>query len=202
MEVLVERIVAGVPVVTFEPTPQMRLFVMTALCDKSFQGKTPEEICVGIGIGKKSYEKFQSFDPWFSEWVEDQRIKVGGKNKRAALEFVGMQMALAGEFNFWKPLALREGVISPDRLEIGVNIPSSLPALRELNVDQLTTLENSILAELRAEADSGTITLAEGPDGWQREGDPGRADEVQGSVVLHPKLGTDGERALDGLDSF
>lgn len=165
--------VAGVPVTVFNPNAAMMIFSMYAFCDKDLSGKSPEKICEAIGIARNSYDQFQKYNPFFEEWLESRRLALGGKSKKAALEAIGMEQALKGEFNFWKAMALKEGVIAPDKMEIGISIPSNLPALKELDDEHIAALENSIMATLRGESESGEIAMVEGPEGWEREGDPG-----------------------------
>lgn len=161
-------------VMKFYPDQRMKLFAMTLYCDKSVSSGNPAAVCLAAGIPANSYERFcDQFGEFFEEWLEDRRLQLGGKNKKAALEAVGLEQALAGDFQFWKPLAIREGVIDADRMEVGFNIPSSLPALKELNVSELKSLENTIMAGLRGESEPGEIVMAEGPSGWERESDPG-----------------------------
>ncbi len=181
----------------------MRVFALSAFCDPQFIGKDPDEICLGIGLGKHSYKNFCQFNPHFDEWLESTRAMLGGKNKKALLEYVGMEKALEGDFSFWKLMAQREGVISADTLNIGVNIPSSLGEFEGMDDDKLKALENTIMATLRGAPVNGPLTLSEGPDGWQRQSDPPRTPPLpEGPVVLADELGTDGERPLYDLDTF
>lgn len=157
----------------FYPCQKMRLFAMTLYCDKEVSGN-PEAVCIAAGIPINSYDKFCEIGgEWFLEWLDKRRFELGGKNKRAALEAVGMEKALAGDHQFWKPLAIREGVIQRDSVEIGINIPSSLPALKEMTDGEIAALENSVMASLRGETEPREIVMAEGPQGWERESDPG-----------------------------
>lgn len=204
-EVLQKRVSAGVEYMVFVPTSQMRLYAMTAYCDRSLpKHATPEQICTAAGLPFSAFERFQKYEPWFSEWLEERRIELGGKSLKTALEAVGTEQALRGEFQFWKPLAIREGVISPDKLEIGASLPADLGAYKEMKFDDLRALENTVLASLRGEGETnpGEIALAQGPQGWERAGDPGRNSEVPRSVVLARELGADRERALSELESF
>lgn len=189
-------------VVEFCPTTQMQLFAMTYLCDPEFKGKQPETICEAIGLPTKCYGGFLRYEPYFSEWLERRRLELGGRSRKVALQAVGMERALSGEFNFWKAMAIKEGVIDPDKLEIGALIPADLGALRGMNGSDLKALENSAMAALRGEDKPGEIAMVEGPAGWEREGDSDGAAEVPGSVVLADELGTDGERALHQLLTF
>jgi hypothetical protein len=202
IKVLQRRVLAGVEHMVFTPTPQMQLFAMSLFCDHALSRRPPEEICEAIGLSKKSYDGFLRYEPWFSEWLEKRRMELGGKNKRSVLEAIGMEQALKGEFQFWKPLAIREGVISHDKIEIGATLPASLEAYKEMNVDDLKALENSVMAGLRGDAHAGEIVMAQGPEGWERASDSCGASEVQGPVVLDDELGTDGELALRGIESF
>jgi hypothetical protein len=202
MNCLVTRKVNGVEVTQFNPTPSMRLFALSALCDPLYIGKDPEVICPAIGLGKSSWKRFQEFNPYFEEWLEEMRLAIGGKNKRNLLEMVGIERALAGEFNFWKAMAIKHGTIAPDQLNVGAVIPSNLGAMKDLDDKQLGSLENSIMATLRSESVPGEIAMAEGPDGWQPEGHSGGAAEVPGSVVLADDLGDDRECALGQLERF
>jgi hypothetical protein len=202
MNCLVTKKVNGQDVVQFVPTPRMRLFALSLFCDPAMAGKEPEQICSAIGLGKSSWKRFQEFNPYFEEWLEDMRLALGGKNKRSLLELVGMEKALAGEFNFWKAMAVKHGTIAPDQLNVGVAIPANLGAMKDMNDDQLAGLENSVMAALRSESKPGEIDMVEGVDGWQPEGDSGGTAEVQGSVVLHNELAPDRECAYRELELF
>ncbi len=200
--VLQRKTIAGVDLMVFNPTTQMQLFALTYLCDPEYKGKTPETICEAVGIARNSFDRFLKYEPYFSEWLEKRRLELGGRSRKVALETVGMERALAGEFNFWKAMAIKEGVIDPDKLDIGASLPANLGALKEMNVNDLKALENSVMASLRGENHAGEIAMVEGPQGWEREGDSGGNPEVPESVVLAPKLGADRERALAGLEPF
>lgn len=203
MEVLETREVAGVTVVKFNPTPPMKAFAISAFLDPSVSGKSPEEICRAAGVSAALYKKFLSFEPQFSEWLEDFRISIGGKNRRAALEAVGYQEALKGDFAFWKVLAVKEGIISHDRLDIGAAIPANLGAFNNFSEDQLSDLRDSLLSGLRSVEDAGTINLAEGPGGWQPEGDSTGVIEVpEGQMALDEGMGLDGKCGLHEIESF
>lgn len=201
-EYLIEKNVGGVKFTKFNPSPKMRLFALSIFCDPNLKGLSPHSVCESLGIGKGAYETFEKWNPWFEEWLEEIRITLGGKNKKALLESIGMERALAGDFQFWKPLAIREGVIDADRLSVGVEIPSSLKDMEKIDGDKLKGLENSLLAELRGESNPRPIDLVEGPEGWEHQGSTDGAPQVQGSLVLDPELGTDRERALSELESF
>ena len=181
----------------------MRLFALSLFCDKNMKGKEPEEIGEAIGIGAKAYKQFLKWDPYFSEWLEESRLALGGKSRKQMLDMVGMEKAMSGEFNFWKAMAIKEGVIAADTINVGLNIPSNLDNFKDMTDEQLAGAENSIMAALRGQADPGTIDLFEGADGWEREGDTPGADPVPASpVVLADELGADGEHAIPGLEPF
>lgn len=161
-------------VMKFNPDQRMKLFAMTLYCDKTISSGSVTAVCEAAGIPPNSYDRFcEQFGEYFQEWLEDRRLALGGRNKRAALEAVGLEKALAGDFQFWKPLAIREGVIQKDSVEIGISIPSSLNALGELNDSDIAALENTVMASLRGENHAGEIAMVEGPKGWERESDPG-----------------------------
>lgn len=202
MNCLVTKKVNGISVTEFNPTPQMRLFALSAFCDPALSGKEPEFICASIGLSKSAWRRFMEFEPHFSEWLEDMRLTLGGKSKKRLLEMVGMERALAGEFNFWKPLAVREGVINPDQLNVGLNIPANLGALKDMNDEQLAGLENSVMAALRSETQPGEIAMVEGPGGWEPESNPGGAAEMQGSVPPTDELDPNREHSLRELEHF
>jgi len=203
MNPLVVRKVNGVETTSFQPSPTMRLYALAALADPECIGKDPEDICAAVGIGRNSFKRFQEFNPYFEEWLEEIRLTMGGKNKKLILELVGMEEAMKGNFNFWKAMAIKHGVISPDQLNVGAAIPSNLGNFQGMSDAELNATENTIMAALRGQADPATIDLSEGPTGWGPEGDPpGAAAVCEVPVVLHPQLGSDRERALDGLDAF
>lgn len=205
MNVIEVKLINGVEVLKFNATPAMKTFAAAAFCDPALSGKDAATICRSAGISDAMYKRFLSYEPHFSEWLESERMRLGGKNKRAMLEAVGMKLALDGDFQFWKPLAMREGVISPDRLDIGAALPANLNSFKDMNEQQLLALQDSLMATLRSDADAGEISLAEGPQGWERQGDSGGASEVpEGQVVLADELGVNGESAqhLGELDDF
>ncbi len=197
------RKINGVEVTQFKPTPGMRLFALSAICDPLCSGKDPEEICKSIGLGKTSYSNFLKFEPYFSEWLDEVRLALGGKSKKHLLEMVGFERALAGEFNFWKPLAIREGVISEDKLNVGLSLPANLGAFKGMTDEQFDATENSIMDSLRGQANAGEITLLESDSGWKQEGDSFGVDEVlQKSVVLADDVGIDGKCRLEEIERF
>lgn len=202
LKCLVVKKVNGVEITQFTPTPGMRLFALSAICDPDCKNLEPEAICKAIGLSKNSYKTFLTYEPWFSEWVDEVRLALGGKSKKALLEMVGMERALAGEFNFWKPLAIREGVITPDQLNLGAAVPSNLGAMKDMSDEQLSALENTVMATLRSSGDPNEIAMVEGAGGWEPEGDSGGAAEVPRPVVLDDELGADGERSLGELERF
>lgn len=161
-------------IMIFKPDQKMKLFAMTLYCDKTVSSGNPAAVCEAAGIPLNSYERFcDQFGEYFQEWLEERRLAFGGRNKKAALEAVGLEKALAGDFQFWKPLAIREGVIQKDSVEVGISIPSSLSAMGELGESDIAALENSVMASLRGEAHTGEIAMVEGPQGWERQSDPG-----------------------------
>lgn len=195
--------VNGVEYTEFTPDPKMRLFALSYFCDKEFRGKDPVEICELIGIGKNAYKKFLSYDPYFSEWLEQQRLLLGGRSRKHMLEMVGMEKALEGEFNFWKAMSIKEGVISADTLNIGAALPSNLGHFKDMSDEQLLAAENTILANLRGQTEPATIDLSEGPGGWEPESDPpGTSPLCEGSLVLASELGPDGECPIQIDESF
>lgn len=203
LQCLQTKKVNGQEVVSFVPLPSMRLFALSMFCDPDMRGKEPEEICQAIRLPKNSYRNFLKYEPYFSEWLDEFRLAMGGRSRKALLESVGMERALAGEFNFWKPLAIREGVISEDKLLLGASLPSNLGSFTEMSDEQLSATENSIMDSLRGKPDSGTIDLFESDSGWQPKGDSPGADPVrEGPLVLVDKLGDDGKLGVDLDESF
>lgn len=203
MEVLRSKTVAGITVIEFIPTPKMRLFAYAISCDQNFIGKDPEDVCAGVGIGRSAYKGFLKYDPHFTEWLEEVRTMFGGKNKRAMLEFVGMEKALRGDFQFWKPFAIKEGVINPDQLNHGTVLPANLGSLKDVSDDDLAKVRDSLLGSLRAVEDQRPIDMVEGDSGWEQASDlPGAPKVPEGPVALPPGVGSDRERALQELESF
>jgi len=204
-EVLKRRTEAGVELLEFCPTRAMKLYALTAHCDRSLpRYPTPEQVCAAAGLSESTYKGFLQFEPYWSEWLEERRIELGGRSLKTALEAVGVERALDGDVAFWKPLAIREGVISADKLEIGASLPADLGAYKEMKPDDLLALENSVLAALRGEgeANPGEIAMVESAEGWRPESDPGGAAQVPGSLLLDDELGADGESSLRKLESF
>lgn len=201
MEILVEKNTHGIKQMVFNPTPKMRLFAYAVSCDKEFIGKPDKAVLKALGLGQAELKTWRSqFNPYFDEWLEEIQCMFRGKNIAKMLEFVGLEKAFRGDFQFWKPFAIRERVISPDQLNHGLALPSNLGAYADWTDAQVEQHRDTLLGTLRALEDQGPNPLAKAPLERGSEGDPlGIIDVLEEPMALAAGLGLDGERPCEGL---
>jgi hypothetical protein len=198
LEILQVRYLNGVKTISLSPTLKMRLFAISYYCDPEMKGMDPEEVLTRIGLPKSLITKWQKeFDPYFTEWMDDQRAIFTSGKAAKMLEAVGMERALSGDFQFWKPMSIKHKVIEQDGATLTV-IPANLGAFNEWTPEQLNNHRDSLLSGLRGLENQGRADLAPSPPGGKPEGDPRRTIEVPArSVVLDEGVGSDGERPLE-----
>lgn len=170
MSCLESRMINGKTEISFNPNPQMYAFAMARgvpghahLDDKQVMDK--------IGMNGNTVVGWRrDYNPHFDEWLEGYLMThTNAKMLKAMLESVGVQKALAGEFNFWKPLALREGVIKPDSVNLNV-IPIDLGKLGDMSDSELEDARKTVMASLLPVRDEGGTGVADSP---QEEGPKG-----------------------------
>lgn len=203
MSVLEERIINGKKEISFNPDLKMKLFAYAVSCDPRYIGLAPEEVLPAIGLRRDMFTRWQrDYDPYFSEWLEGVMMTFRGGNIKKMLEFVGLQRAFDGEFNYWKAFALREKVISPDQMNVGV-IPATLGVYSEWSAEQVEQHSRTLLEALRGESDptlggpesmesSRSDSVAEQTPGGGSEVRPCGATEMpEVALVLAESLGAD-----------
>lgn len=181
----------GVEVINYHPTPSMLLFAH-ARANPRYARTSNEALLDALGMKKDQLERWRRLlDPHFSEWLDQTVAKISPANLKIALEAVGIEKALAGEFVFWKPLAIREKVISPDQTNVSV-IPSNLSGYDNLNESNIDGVRNALLQEARSLEDGRISPMAQDAGkGPESESNSSRTDEVsEESVVLDSRLGS------------
>ncbi len=201
MEILIEKTVHGVKHISFNPTPKMRLFAYAVSCDKEYIGREDKLVLKALGLPANSTRSWRNdFNPYFDEWLEEIQCMFRGNNIKKMLEFVGLEKAFRGDFQFWKPFAIRERVISPDQLNHGLALPATLGAYADWSPEKVEQHRNSLLGNLRALENQGTdIIPGEAGSGGAEVHPRGVIDLLEEPVALAEGLGIDGERALQDL---
>ncbi len=204
MAVLEERIINGKKEISFNPDLKMKLFAYAVSCDPRYVGLAPEEVLPAIGLRRDLFTRWQrDYDPFFEEWLEGVVMTFRGGNVKKMLEFVGLQRAFDGEFNYWKAFALREKVIQPDQLNHGL-IPATLGVYSEWSEQQVEQHRTTLLEALRGDsveavpamADAtGSPLAGEAPGGGPEVYPCGVASLSKGQMALDAGVGADGERS-------
>jgi hypothetical protein len=146
---LVEKIINGKKFVEFNPLPRMVLYAY-ARCEAKYADWSDDRVAEHVGVKPSTLATWRKeYDIYFEEWLEDFILLHSNRHfLRDALESVGVRKALEGEFNFWKPYAIREKVISPDSQTLNI-IPANLSNYDEWTPEQLVDERDRILASLR-----------------------------------------------------
>lgn len=165
--------------VVFKPNARMQLFAAYWFCHPQYKSYSSEELCKELGYKQGTFENWcHKFDPDFTEWIEEQRAIFRGREnaKKAILEFVGMNEASKGDFQYWKLLAQREKVISPD--QVTHNFRLNLESMNDLDESQIQHHADSLLQSIISLEDQGGVDLAEGISEQQPESGEGGAIDV------------------------
>lgn len=181
----------------FEPTDRQKLFAACYFCVPQYKNMEPGELCKELGFKEDAFDKWCK-DPYFQEWIDDQRglFSRGPSIKKAMLEYTGMRKALEGEFNFWKPLSIREGVINPDQVNHGLNI--NLGAFNDFSPEQVNQHADLLLDSLCAMEGKEELGLAQSDSGSGPESNPSGTTQVQEQpMALSEGLVQNGECSLD-----
>jgi hypothetical protein len=216
MAVLEEKMINGRKEISFNPDPKMLLFAYAVSCDKKYIGLAPEDVLPELGLRRDLWSRWQrDYNPYFEEWLEGVMMTFRGTNVKKMLEFVGLQRAFQGEFNYWKAFALRERVINPDQLNHGL-IPATLGVFSEWDQGQVEQHCNTLLEALRGpgegdpalaalhpvEDEGGGALAGAAPRGGSEVHPRGAATVLEESVALAQGLGADGERTPYELEPF
>jgi hypothetical protein len=189
--------VRGVEMIEYHPSMKMLLFVHARAHPKT-KHLSDDDVCEGVGLSRDQIRRWRkAYNPYFDEWLTEWLENYTNSNVREALEMVGLKKALEGDFQFWKPFALREKIIQPDQQTLSV-IPVSLDNYDNLSDDDIKSLQSTLLLAARGVDESGGIGVAEPLDKEGPESSPHGATEVPAEPVVLPKgVGPDGERALE-----
>ncbi len=164
--------------ISFVPSPQMYAFAMARSLSHHAHlddGQVLETMKMNESVVVKWRREY---NPHFDEWLEGYLITHTSKKMlKAMLESVGVKKAMEGEFNFWKALSLREGVIKPDSMNLNV-IPIDLGKIDEFSPDQLEDARQVLLQSLRPDRDSGESAMDGATQEEGTKGNPARASEV------------------------
>ena len=95
-------------------------------------------------------------------------------NFKVALEVVGKEEAIRGNFAFWRPFAIKEKIIDPDQASLTL-IPSNLGAHDNLDEQNLDAIRDRLLSASRSMEDQGEPLMVEDAGGGERESDSERA---------------------------
>jgi hypothetical protein len=151
--------------VTFCPTGKMMEFAMRRSSPKNIH-KTNEEIFKEIGLSEQIIRSWQNkYNPHFDEWLAEA-LETYSAPLKEALYAVGVKHALAGDFNFWKPMAQTHGVISNEVVELNV-VSKEVKKLSEMTPEQLAEHQKSLMAAI-SEDDTGDGEVAYASSGEEQ----------------------------------
>lgn len=180
--------------VTFVATPKMRVFALAMFADPENRDKEPEEVLKQLGFSTTILKKWQAYDPYFSEFLEEMKILFSTKNRNKMLDAVGMEKALSGDFQFWKTMALKEKVIDPDNATLTI-IPANLGGFSEWSEQQVLEHTNNLMDSLRGVENKGVIDVAPSHPSGGHEGNSRRASSLsEEPLEISYEVGADGER--------
>jgi hypothetical protein len=167
------RRVSGVDVIEYNPTVKMLLFVY-ARCHPKMQAMDDEAVLLQLGFPRDQLSRWREkhnphFDTWYEEWMEN--FTSGASSVRFALEAVGLKKAFGGDFQFWKPFAIKHQVIKPDEQNINL-IPSNLGDYDNLSESEVDAMRNSLLQTVRGVEDQGGTQLPGEADSGGEASDP------------------------------
>lgn len=192
MKPVVERIIDknGGTFTRFNPTGKMIYYAVTLAQNPTLTEKEVLSLC---RLPKITLDRWkEKYGSEFSYWLEEMVDQCGYDEKAAAIEAVGMVEALQGNYNFWKDMAKKNGVIEGDsKLTININTDFSQVLVAGESFEER---RKQLLSQIRGVGESGKPRLA-GASTPEHAGSSksagARAGEVQErSVVLADPLGS------------
>lgn len=165
--------------VQFVPMSQMYAFAMARAMPQN-AAKDDAEICEFINLKKQTLNNWRNdYNPYFDEWLENFILTHTNKKLlKQMLEAVGIKKALEGEFNFWKSLALREKIITPEAMNLNV-IPVDLKNYDEWNESEIASQRQALLDSLRPALDQGGFGVDDAAQEAGAQGSSHGANPVQ-----------------------
>jgi hypothetical protein len=184
----------GTERVRFVPTSKMRAFAIALFAEPELRGKTPEDVLRYLGFSAKLWKDWQGFNPYFEEWLEAVEVQYSPKHIAREIEAVGLEKALAGDFQFWKPFALKHKIISPDNATLTV-IPANLGNFSEWSEADVEKHRTNLMETIRGIQDQGRYDLVAETPGTGSEDHSRRVTSVPEEPLEVPStLGSDRER--------
>jgi hypothetical protein len=164
--------------ISFVPSPQMYAFAMARSLPHHAHLDDKQVMETMNYNGDVVVRWRREYNPHFDEWLEGYLLTHTSKKMlKAMLESVGVKKAMEGEFNFWKALSLREGVIKPDSMNLNV-IPIDLGKINDLDPEQLEGAKQALLESLRTPRDDGSTEMDGAAEEKGPQGHPTGATEV------------------------
>lgn len=170
---LVPRVVSGKTYIQFNPTPQMYAYAMQRGKPENIS-RRDDEICEQINLHPSNVAKWRKeADPYFSEWLENFLLRNSSVPiLKKMLEDVGNQKALEGEFNFWRQMALKHGVIAHEQQTLNI-VPVNLSQYDKWTDAELESYRHSLLSAVKGVEEQGGVTVVEASADGGHKGDTG-----------------------------
>lgn len=151
-----------------------------ARASAKYAGLEDWEVGEKVGLHMDAITKWRGeYNPYFDEWLDDFVLTHSNKKfLKDMLEGVGVRKALAGDFQFWKPMAIRERVIETESMNLKL-IPVNLGAFDEWTPEQLEANRDTLLEALRPVAGQEEPGVAPDPTAGASESNPVRTGKVQ-----------------------
>lgn len=177
--------------IDFYPNADQLRFAASRASFKN-DSKTNEELLKELRISKNAYTRWvkeygDSFHKWLEWFMDNMRYPV-----KEALFLKGYDMAMRGEYNYWKDVSRTVGAISSEKVEITANIINKgVEELADLSDTELIALERQLLKTLRGAEGEDSLPSAPG------EEEPGCSEDRDGTVpeeslVLPVNMDSDG----------
>lgn len=187
----------GTEHVQFVPTTRMKAFAVALFAEPDLRNGTPEEALRHLGFPTSLWKHWQGFNPYFEEWLADVEVMYSPKHVARQIEAVGLEKALAGDFNFWKAFALKHKVINPDNATLTV-IPANLGNFKDWSEADVEKHRANLLGTIRGIQDQGGIDLVGEDSAARSESDScGTAALPEKPLEIPAAVGSDRERASE-----
>lgn len=151
----------------FRPTAKQTRYAFERTRPENFN-KSQSEIFEKVNLTHERYKDWIDNNvkivngherSYFTEWLEEAMEMYGAGDFKDALFRVGMEEALKANPQFWKPMAIQFGVISPDRLETTLKIqPIRLDEIENLSDAELKAKEEALLAEIMGNEEAASLS--------------------------------------------